>query len=360
MLKAFLLVMAAMGPLFGQVDPLVIGVTTREQVTRILGSPNSTYPYSDYTKQWSAERPDENGVLQRGSMTLTFTADGILSKRRDDGIPIFAYSSMPDAPIKEVPWVGTTDGTSIRFVQGDKKLTVDGFSFKKPWLSKWTFTFTINNETGHVLDMLNFEASFRTKADAHLTRKVTFVISAIQGIGHPWTVTLAPWVQDDLKSAEKVDLQITGFRSRMSEAEAQDTIALAEKEKADREARAEVERIEQEKKDAVARAARDESDRLAAIETAKQDAKDKAKAKQSALAAKKKRDDVIARQPARYQEMIRKHKVCIGMDEDAVVLAWGRPRAINRTVGAWGTHEQWCYSSTYLYFENGVMTSFQD
>ena len=54
-------------------------------------------------------------------------------------------------------------------------------------------------------------------------------------------------------------------------------------------------------------------------------------------------------------------KIRIGFTQDQAIAAWGRPDDINRTVGSWGTHEQWCYGmSTYLYFEDGVLTSFQD
>jgi len=59
-------------------------------------------------------------------------------------------------------------------------------------------------------------------------------------------------------------------------------------------------------------------------------------------------------------ELIHKHHVRIGMTTEQVIAAWGRPRDINRTVGSYGVHEQWVYGSTYLYFEDGVMTSFQD
>lgn len=41
--------------------------------------------------------------------------------------------------------------------------------------------------------------------------------------------------------------------------------------------------------------------------------------------------------------------------------SWGLPEDINRTVGAWGVHEQWIYpGNVYLYFENGILTSWQD
>jgi hypothetical protein len=60
---------------------------------------------------------------------------------------------------------------------------------------------------------------------------------------------------------------------------------------------------------------------------------------------------------------IAERKVQIGMTEDQATAAWGRPDDINRSVGKWGVHEQWVYGEygrCYLYFENGVMTSFQN
>lgn len=57
-------------------------------------------------------------------------------------------------------------------------------------------------------------------------------------------------------------------------------------------------------------------------------------------------------------------KIRIGMTKKQVLLSWGQPRDVNRTVGAWGVHEQWVYGSiyagNYLYFEDGVLTSWQD
>jgi hypothetical protein len=48
------------------------------------------------------------------------------------------------------------------------------------------------------------------------------------------------------------------------------------------------------------------------------------------------------------------------MTDEMVRLSWGSPRDINRSVGSWGVHEQWVYYSSYLYFENGILTSWQD
>jgi len=53
-------------------------------------------------------------------------------------------------------------------------------------------------------------------------------------------------------------------------------------------------------------------------------------------------------------------KIWIGMTKEMAVESWGMPQDINRTVGSFGIHEQWIYGNTYLYFEDGKLTSWQD
>lgn len=52
----------------------------------------------------------------------------------------------------------------------------------------------------------------------------------------------------------------------------------------------------------------------------------------------------------------------IGMSKSEVENStWGEPEDINRTITAYGTREQWCYSNyRYIYFEDGIVTSIQD
>ena len=49
----------------------------------------------------------------------------------------------------------------------------------------------------------------------------------------------------------------------------------------------------------------------------------------------------------------------IGMTEDMAIESLGQPETINSTVGSWKRNEQWVYSRMYLYFDDGVMTSYQ-
>ena len=51
-----------------------------------------------------------------------------------------------------------------------------------------------------------------------------------------------------------------------------------------------------------------------------------------------------------------------GMTADQVRASWGAPSDVNRSVGSWGVHEQWVFgssSATYVYLENGIVTSWQ-
>lgn len=52
----------------------------------------------------------------------------------------------------------------------------------------------------------------------------------------------------------------------------------------------------------------------------------------------------------------------IGMTAGQVeVSLWGKPESVNRTVTEYGVREQWIYGNgQYLYFEDGILTSFQD
>jgi hypothetical protein len=56
----------------------------------------------------------------------------------------------------------------------------------------------------------------------------------------------------------------------------------------------------------------------------------------------------------------------IGMTDSEVIQLLGKPDDVNRTVGSWGVSEQWVYrfgssyGGSYLYFENGILTSWQD
>jgi len=48
------------------------------------------------------------------------------------------------------------------------------------------------------------------------------------------------------------------------------------------------------------------------------------------------------------------------MTAEQARTAWGAPEDINRTTTPFGTSEQWCYDGSYLYFDDGILTSYQN
>ncbi|NGO40424.1 hypothetical protein G4L39_13635 [Limisphaera ngatamarikiensis] len=62
----------------------------------------------------------------------------------------------------------------------------------------------------------------------------------------------------------------------------------------------------------------------------------------------------------RIKSAVLEGSIIIGMSSDDVRASWGDPDKVNRTVGTFGVHEQWIYGDTYLYFEDGVLKSWQD
>ena len=58
-------------------------------------------------------------------------------------------------------------------------------------------------------------------------------------------------------------------------------------------------------------------------------------------------------------------KVRIGMTDKEFLELIGKPKTINRSTGRWGVHEQWIIQITlhkpmYFYFENGILTAWQN
>lgn len=67
-----------------------------------------------------------------------------------------------------------------------------------------------------------------------------------------------------------------------------------------------------------------------------------------------------AKATAAKKECDRRGGVSIGMTADQVrASCWGKPERINQTITARGKHEQWIYGRSYVYLENGTVTSIQ-
>lgn len=67
-----------------------------------------------------------------------------------------------------------------------------------------------------------------------------------------------------------------------------------------------------------------------------------------------------AKATAAKKECDRRGGVSIGMTADQVhASCWGKPERVNKTITARGKHEQWVYGRSYVYLENGTVTSIQ-
>lgn len=76
----------------------------------------------------------------------------------------------------------------------------------------------------------------------------------------------------------------------------------------------------------------------------------------------KERKAALYRKYGKYSaDLILEGRVQIGMSREMCREAWGSPDDINRSSGSWGVHEQWVYGlGSYLYFENGKLSSIQN
>lgn len=91
-------------------------------------------------------------------------------------------------------------------------------------------------------------------------------------------------------------------------------------------------------------------------------------AKQEAEAKEADRLRKIENQPEDVRDLILAHQVTLGMTAEQVELSWGPPHTKNRTVTKYGVSEQWVYgyadrwsdTTRYLYFDDGVLTSWQE
>ncbi|MCR4346477.1 MAG: hypothetical protein NUV55_04620 [Sulfuricaulis sp.] len=59
-------------------------------------------------------------------------------------------------------------------------------------------------------------------------------------------------------------------------------------------------------------------------------------------------------------ESIKQKKVFIGMTAEQLILSWGKPEKVNRTITKNVTHEQWIYGNQYVYVENDKVTAIQE
>lgn len=88
--------------------------------------------------------------------------------------------------------------------------------------------------------------------------------------------------------------------------------------------------------------------------------KEQAEAKKRRQVAYAKRKANLTKQYGAVKaQKILNHEYWLGMSTKQALESLGYPNTINESVGSWGRNEQWVYENLYLYFENGVLTSYQ-
>lgn len=71
----------------------------------------------------------------------------------------------------------------------------------------------------------------------------------------------------------------------------------------------------------------------------------------------------VAKWGKKVLKAIADKKVFLGMTEEQVKTSWGWPASTHASVGRWGKREQWVFGespASYLYFDNGKLSSWQD
>lgn len=69
---------------------------------------------------------------------------------------------------------------------------------------------------------------------------------------------------------------------------------------------------------------------------------------------------MIAKYGKYWGKLVGEGQLEIGMTKQMCRDSWGEPESINRTSTRYGNHEQWVYTTIYVYFDNGKISAIQD
>ena len=86
----------------------------------------------------------------------------------------------------------------------------------------------------------------------------------------------------------------------------------------------------------------------------------RAEAERAAARGTARRSEILSHGwPEDMAELVIARQVAIGMTPAMVTASWGEPENVNTTITAAGQREQWVYVSSYVYFEDGVVSAIQ-
>lgn len=100
-------------------------------------------------------------------------------------------------------------------------------------------------------------------------------------------------------------------------------------------------------------------DNKKAVDNAIRIANAKRISQQQELQVKKKEEYLVKKLGLKTYNSLKDGYYWLGMTKEMALIAFGNPTDVNETVGSWGTREQWVYNNIYLYFENGILASYQ-
>jgi len=84
------------------------------------------------------------------------------------------------------------------------------------------------------------------------------------------------------------------------------------------------------------------------------------KAKNKKAAYDELQEKYIKKYGQKTYNKLKKGLYWLGMTNEMARISLGSPKKVNSNVGSWGNHEQWVYDKSNLYFEDGILTSYQD
>ena len=70
-------------------------------------------------------------------------------------------------------------------------------------------------------------------------------------------------------------------------------------------------------------------------------------------------DSALAANKQRIRDAIAAKTLVVGMTREEAIESWGKPGKVNSSGGAYGSREQWIYERNYVYFDGGILASWQ-
>lgn len=69
-------------------------------------------------------------------------------------------------------------------------------------------------------------------------------------------------------------------------------------------------------------------------------------------------DRLVQKYGANMVNLAMSRKISVGMAEELLILAWGKPEKVNRS--SYNDSDQWVYKSQYVYIKNGIISAWSD